>query len=373
MRLSIHLKPEKLICSLLMAFSLNAAITHPLFADSDAQETLGDLSARIEELENQMNGERSKTDDKNPGDHVVTRADLDLLQEEVRALKDARQTPHEDINRLQGELQSLRQDIRQIQRENAMLRSQGRSQKPVPAIADAISDSPNAKPASKSKNEPWSQTQDPSSDRTSSPVLPSEKDEETESILKLLDQSAPGDEEEGAQRSPKTKNSKNKDLETIRETATKQAEDTAPTLPAGNAEARYNEAFALYGKGAYKEAERAFEYFIKTYPSDTLVSQAMYGKAESCLKQGKDKEAKILFVNAYKKNPKGSKAPHCLLKLGGLLAMQGSIEDACTAWLKLKTDFPHMTNEMENELTALKKKYGCEQKAETVSKSASKS
>ncbi len=368
MRLSIQVKSGRLAYSLLMAFFLNAAIVHPLFADSDTQETLGDLSARIEELENQMNGGRGKTDDKNPGVHV-TLDDLERLREEVRALKDARQTPHEDISRVQDELQSLRDDIRQLQKENATLRSAGASQKTAPAISGSL----DAKPATKSKNEPWSQTQTSSSDRTSSQVLPTEKDEETESVLKLLEQSAPGDEEEGAQRPSKVKNNKNKDVETIRETATKHAEDVAPTLPAGNAEAQYNEAFALYGKGAYKEAERAFERFMKTYPNDTLVPKAMYWKAESCLKQGKDKEAKILFANAYKKNPTGPKAPHCLLKLGESLAMQGSIEDACTAWLKLKTDFPHMTNEMTSELTALKKKYGCEKNSETAPKSAPKS
>ena len=54
-----------------------------------------------------------------------------------------------------------------------------------------------------------------------------------------------------------------KDLEEAREIATKHAEEKAPKFSAGDAEAQYNEAFALHDKGAYKEAERAFSYFIK--------------------------------------------------------------------------------------------------------------
>jgi tol-pal system protein YbgF len=320
-----------------MVLFLSPPIFYPVVADdSDVKETLGSLSARIEELENQINGQGGALDDKNPGTHV-TIEDLDRLRDEIRALKDARQNSSQDISHFQEELHSLRKDIRQLQKENSALR-QGGSKKATLAVPD-----------SPEKNE-----------RIASPTTPLEKDDETESLLKLLEQSAPaGEDDEDTKSLPRKKHDKNKDLEAVREMATKHAEEAAPALPTGNAEAQYNEAFALHDKGAYKEAERAFNYFIKTYPNDPLVPKAMYWKAESCLKQDKYKEAKILFVTAYKKNPKGPKAPDCLLKLGEVLAIQGKTEDACTAWLKLKTDFPHMTNDMERELKALKKNYGC--------------
>jgi tol-pal system protein YbgF len=313
-----------------MVLFLSASVFYSVVADdSDAKETLGNLSAR--------NGQGGALDDKNPGTHV-TIEDLDRLRDEIRALKDTRQSPSQDISLLQEEIHSLREDIRQLQRENSVLR-QGGSKKASLAFSDAPE-----------KNE-----------RIASRKTPLEKDDGTESILKLLEQSAPrGEEDEDTTGLPRKRHDKNKDLEAVREMATKHAEEVAPALPSGNAEAQYNEAFALHDKGAYKEAERAFNYFIKTYPNDPLVPKAMYWKAESCLKQSKYKEAKILFVTAYKKNPKGPKAPDCLLKLGEALAIQGKTEDACTAWLKLKTDFPHMTNDMKSELTTLKKKYGCE-------------
>jgi TolA-binding protein len=85
----------------------------------------------------------------------------------------------------------------------------------------------------------------------------------------------------------------------------------------------------------------------------------MYWKGEACLAQDKCQEAKILFVNAYKKEPKGTKAGDCLFKLGKALAIQGKKGDACIAWKKLATDFPGMSPEMKNELAAAKKKYKC--------------
>lgn len=342
MSLLIKLKPSRLTYSLLTIFFLTSAVFYPIFA-GDADTTLGDLSARIEELENQINGKEGKTNDANPGDHV-SHEDLEPLKDEIRALRDTQ-------DRLRDEIRILREDIKHSQKES--LRSEGTSKKSAPSIADPLEE----KLISKRKEEPRNQTQ------FSSPL---EKDEETDSVLKLLEQSAPGEDERDGP--PKQK----KELEEIRAKATKHAEETAPKLSAGNAEAQYNEAFALHDKGAYKEAERAFDYFITTYPNDPLVLKAMYWKAESCLKQGKQKEAKILFVNAYKKNPRGPKAPDCLLKLGETLAIQGKKEAACTAWRKLKTDFPHMTSEMKSELTTLKKKYGCDQNSEKAPMSVPK-
>lgn len=311
--------PEKLtktlyIHSLLTVFFLTSGVFCPLIAD-DASTTLGDLSARIEDLENRMNAGGENTNDANPGTQVSA-DDIEKIKDELRALRDSQDRHQED-------LRTLRQDIKQL--KEGKLSSQETFQEPAPASF--------------------------------------ENDEQTDSLLKLLEESAPGGEE--------NTNFSN-DLEKIRETATKHAEETAPKLSAGNAEAQYNEAFALYETKAYKEAERAFSYFIKTYPNDALVTKAMYWKAESCLKQGKQKEAKILFVNTYKKNPKGPKAPNCLLKLGDTLAIQGKKEDACTAWKKLEKDFPHLSHEMKGELTTLKEKYGCQQSKEKKPKSAPK-
>lgn len=328
MRLPIKSKINNIRYSFLTTVFVVSTLFHPIAAE-DSSTTIGDLSARIEDLENQLNAKGGRVDDANPGDQVSSE-DLKILKEEMRSL-------HDGMKRLQSENAELRSEI--ASKESS-------SRKPISSNNESFEEE---RPSSKRKRDSETQMHTPAS---------LEMDDETESVLKMLEQAAPeGDEDDG-----KPAKKQKKDLEEAREIATKHAEEKTPKFSAGNAEAQYNEAFALHDKGAYKEAERAFSYFVKTYPNDPLVPKAMYWKAESCLKQGKQKEAKILFVNAYKKNPRGPKAPDCLLKLGEALAMQGKKDDACTAWRKLKTDFPHMTNEMKSELASLKQQYGCDLK-----------
>ena len=352
MTLPIPLKSRNFLYFLLAVNTLTSYLILPVKAE-DSTAAIGALSARIEDLENQLSGGQ-KADDANPGSQV-TGEDLRIMKEEMRSL-------HDSIKRLQLENADLRSDL--ASKKSASPSDEPRSKHNTESREDPHEESRDTKPVGKSIEKEDDQ---PFSSPSSAPHP--DKDDETESVLKLLEQSAPSDDDHDG--SPKKKQKKN--LEEVRDTATKHAEDTAPSLPAGNALAQYNEAFALHESGAYKEAERAFSYFIKTYPNDPLVSKAMYWKAESCLKQNKQKEAKILFVNAYKKSPKGPKAPDCLLKLGEALALQGKKDDACTAWRKLQTDFPHITGEMKTELGALKKKYGCQVKSEKAPAAASNS
>lgn len=336
----------------LTTFILCLGISCPIFADDT---TIGDLNARIDDLEKQISEGGGKTDDANPGTRV-TMEDLERLKEEVRSLRGR----SEDMKSLQGELRLLQDDINQLKKENAELRAQNVSKKET-----LSSNSEEEKPAKKMKSESLK-----SKASASSQSIPADLEDETASVIQLLENSAPGVDQDGLEVRPTSKQKKNVEVEAVREAATKHAEETAPKLPAGNAEAQYNEAFALHDKGEYKNAERAFSDFIETYPNDPLISKAMYWKAESCLQQKNYKDAKILFVNAYKKNPKGPKAPDSLLRLGEILAIQGKNSDACTAWRKLKKDFPHMTSEMKTELTALKNTYGCVLKSENAPKSA---
>ena len=351
MRLRINLKPVYLKHSILIAIFLYTSMVCSVFAD-DYNTTIGDLSARIEELENQLGQRGENPDDANPG-AKVSREDLERLKDEIRALRDT-QTRSKDLNDLRDELHSLREDIKHLKSEKAGLQSENAPKK----SAFSLVDSSKEKPTGKRNPETWNQT-----------PFSSETDEETESVLKLLEQSAPSEEEEDGP--PKRKQKKN--LEEIREMATKHAEETAPTLKAGNAQAEYNAAMALHNKGAYKEAQSAFNNVIEDFPNDDLVPQAMYWKAESVMKQGNHKGAQILFVNAYKKNhelkknAKNSKAPDCLLKLGETFALLGKKENACISWKKLETDFSPLTKEMKTELTALKKQYGCKPKPEKAS------
>jgi tol-pal system protein YbgF len=191
---------------------------------------------------------------------------------------------------------------------------------------------------------PPSQTSMPSS-TTDKPDL-SQEDE----ILKLLEESA----------SPKTPAEKDQ-KEKIRAEATKKAEETAPTLSAvSDAQAQYDQANALFQKGEYPQAERSFKHFMEMYPTDPLFLKAKYWLGECYLAQKKHSEAKLIFAETYKKNPKSPQAPDCLLKLGIVLAEQKKKEDACTVWKKLKADYPGMSKQTKKAFEEAKKKYKCD-------------
>lgn len=353
----------------------------PIYADdsqtiNELHSQIAELRTQLGDLERQVEEGGGKTDDENPGARI-TKEDLERIKEDMRSLRGR----SDEMNTLQDELRLLRDDIKRLKQENTELRTQKVHKK------ESISpDDEDEEPTERKKKEivksKHFEDEEPTEKKKSETIKPkhpiaaqkasADLDDETESVLQLLEKSAPVADQEGIGEASSKKQRKNTDVEAVREAATKHAEETAPNLTAGNAEAQYNEAFALYDKGAYKEAERAFSYFIKTYPSDPLVSKAMYWKAESCFQLKNYKSAKILFVNAYKKNPKGPKSADCLLKLGEILAIEGKNDDACTAWRKLKKDFPHMTSEMKTELTTLVNTYGCDLKLDDATKSATK-
>lgn len=359
MNLSKKLKPLDLKYYILAAFFLNTIVFWPILA-ADSNTTIGDLSARIGELEEQLGKKGDNSDDANPG-AKVSQEDLERLKDEIRALRNA-QSGAEDMSSLREELRNLREDVRHLKSENTELRQKEKSDLPEDTpkksssfVADSREESPISK---KRKRESWNQTQTPSTVET---------DEETESVLKILEQSAP--EEDGEDNPPKKKQKKN--LED-RESATKHAEETAPQLTTGtirekNSFNQYNAALAHYNRGEYKKAEIAFSDFIKEYKDNSdepLIPQAMYWKAESTMKLGNNTGAQLLFVTAYKKNPKSPNAANCLLRLGETFALLDKKENACVAWKKLEDDFPHMTDEMKTELSTLKNQYGCKKKSE---------
>lgn len=358
MNLPKQAKPPTFTYALSFALSLILVIFSSTFA-GDSSTTVGDLSARIDDLERQLNEGHRKSDEANPGDQV-TGDDLKRLKEEIRALK----SDSDDRNRLREDLNALRADMRELQEENRSLKS-GKSSKKSTSL-DAADEKPdlNDKEDRRKAKKPTGQMTHSSHETAGD----SSGNDDAEAVLMLLEKSGSDGDEDESQDSVGKKGKKN--IDAIREAATKNAEDTAPSLQVGIRDDQYNEALALHDKGSYKRAEKVFGEFIKAHPNDPLVSKAMFWKADSCLKQKNYKDAKILLVNAYKKNPKGPKAPDCLLKLGEILAIQGKKEDARTAWKKLKLDFPHMTSELKAELASLQKTYGMDQKSDAPKSAA---
>jgi tol-pal system protein YbgF len=354
-----EVKPLIFKYSLLAALSITIGTVCATFAEYEDSDTkMSDLISRIADLEAQLKGEGSP-DDKNPGSQVTTE-DFERFKEEMRATQD--------------KLTRLNEDMNQLRLENEKLKA---SKTPLTTRA-AAHDSLEEKPVSQKGSE-RPKLVHPSQVSSSSEHSSGEEDE-VEFILNDLRQKSSsldkspveGDEEESMDSSAKKKK-KTEDIEEIRTKATKTAEEKAPKLPAGDAEAAYNVAFALQDKGEYVKAEKAFSAFIKEYPQDPLIPQALYWKGECCLQQKNFKDAKVIFVNAYKKNPKGPKAPYSLLRLGEAFALEGKKENAGIIWDRLDKTFPKMKEDLKTELAALRKKYGITTESVKTSKSASSS
>lgn len=107
----------------------------------------------------------------------------------------------------------------------------------------------------------------------------------------------------------------------------------------GEAASVYESAFSFLKSNKYEQAAKGFDSFIRQYPKHALVGNAKYWLGETHYVRGNYEQASRIFAEGYKEFPKGSKAPDNLLKLGMSLAGSGNKQDACVAFLQLKTEF----------------------------------
>ncbi|MDX9690481.1 MAG: tol-pal system protein YbgF [Proteobacteria bacterium] len=103
---------------------------------------------------------------------------------------------------------------------------------------------------------------------------------------------------------------------------------------------QYDKAFALLRQASYGEAAQAFKRYIDKNPNDKLIDNAKYWYAETFYVRGKFSDAAVAFAEAFQQNPKGTKAPDALLKLGMSLGAMNKKDDACGTYDALKSKFP---------------------------------
>lgn len=109
-----------------------------------------------------------------------------------------------------------------------------------------------------------------------------------------------------------------------------------PGTPMGD----YEAAYAMLRNQDYASAEVAFDRFIKSNPDNALVPNAMYWLGETYYVRNDFEKAARTFAEAYRKYPKGTKAPDNLLKLAMSLAGLGKTQDSCVALGQLKKEYP---------------------------------
>ena len=136
------------------------------------------------------------------------------------------------------------------------------------------------------------------------------------------------------------------------------ATETA-VLPEGTPKERYTYAFGLLRQAKYDEAEAALRAFIKAHGDDPLASNARFWLGDTYYVRGQFREAAKTFLQGYKADPKGAKAPDDLLKLGMSLARLEKKKDACVTFTKLKKDFPDAPDRIKKAAARESQRTGC--------------
>lgn len=136
-------------------------------------------------------------------------------------------------------------------------------------------------------------------------------------------------------------------------------ESSGGALPQGSERQQYDYAFGLLRQANYPQAETALKSFIAQHPSGSLSSAARYWLGETYYVRGKYTEAAVAFAEGFQKDPKGSKAPDNLLKLGMSLSALHKTQDACTAFNQFNTQFPNATNALKSKVQQERQRLHC--------------
>jgi len=121
----------------------------------------------------------------------------------------------------------------------------------------------------------------------------------------------------------------------------------------------YAHAFSLLGRREYVEAERELKAFLEAYPEDRLAPNATYWLGETYYVRNDFRQAAVIFLQGYQKNPKGSKAPDNLFKLAKSLGNIGDKKEACATLSRLKKEFPKLPSAVFQRAEAERKRNGC--------------
>jgi tol-pal system protein YbgF len=127
----------------------------------------------------------------------------------------------------------------------------------------------------------------------------------------------------------------------------------------GSPRDQYDFAFDLLKKRDYASAAKALQAFLKANPDDPLSGNALYWLGETRYVQKDYKDAARIFLDGFKRYPKGAKAPDNLLKLGMSLGALNEAESACKTYAKLLSTFPKAASRIRKAATTERKKLEC--------------
>jgi tol-pal system protein YbgF len=130
-------------------------------------------------------------------------------------------------------------------------------------------------------------------------------------------------------------------------------------LPEGTPAEQYDFALSLLKQFRYGEAQQAFGTFLERNPTHKLAENAQYWLGETHYVQREFSKAAGIFLEGYRKYPKGIKAPDNLLKLGKSLAGLGKKNEACASFDRLNKEFPRAPAPVKQRAKQERDKIGC--------------
>jgi tol-pal system protein YbgF len=128
-----------------------------------------------------------------------------------------------------------------------------------------------------------------------------------------------------------------------------------PTGPA----AEYDASLAQFRAGQFEEAGNGFQDFLRKYPRDRRVSEAVFYLGESFARRGRHREAAEQYLKVSTDFSKAARAPEAMLKLGMSLDKLGMKEQACATFSEVGRKFPNATPALRTSAEREQKRNQC--------------
>ena len=120
-----------------------------------------------------------------------------------------------------------------------------------------------------------------------------------------------------------------------------------------------SEAFNLATKHDWPAAEAGFKLMLKEHPKDPLADNAEFWLGQIYLQQKNYADSVTQFLSAYKRNPKGSKAPDAMVGLGKAFEGLNKKQEACAAFAQFTKEFPQATAPLKRSASEESKRLSC--------------
>ena len=132
-----------------------------------------------------------------------------------------------------------------------------------------------------------------------------------------------------------------------------------PGLASGDPKQDYERAYAFLLQQNYGAAQSGFTEFLRAYPKDSLVPNALYWLGETHYVQRNYADAAEAFDLVMQGFGNSPKAPDSMLKRSMALASIGKTQDACGLLRQLPTKYPSAPAHLKGRADSERQRLGC--------------